>query len=195
MVAYLRVDPHNNDSDIWIYDLRRNSDSRVTYRPMWYAPPVWSPKSDQLAYTGNRTGDWSIFVHDINSDKERQLPKSANTATYTVPTSWSSDGRYIAYQNSDPKGAWDLWIVPLGGGQASPFLATEFSETDGQFSPDGRWITFPTRAARPMSTFVRFLDRAPKSGFLTRAAHGQNGGRMAKNCSTSIARTRLCPWT
>lgn len=155
MIAYLRVDPHNNDNDIWVYDLRRNSDSRMTYRPMWYGPPVWSPKSDQLAYTGNRTSTWSIFVRDINSDKERQLPKPPETATYTLPTSWSSDGRYIAYQNSDPKRAWDLWIVPVQSGQPFPFLATDFSETDGQFSPDGKWMAYVSDEGGAPDVYIR----------------------------------------
>jgi Tol biopolymer transport system component len=155
MIAYLRLDPHNTDSDIWIYDLLRNSDSRLTYRPMWYAPPVWSPKSDQLAFTGNRTGTWSVSVRDINSDKERQLPMPAETATYSVPTSWSADGRYIAYQNSNPKRAWDMWTVPVDGGQPFPFVATQFSETDGQFSSDGKWMAYVSDESGAPDVYIR----------------------------------------
>lgn len=172
-IAYMRFDPRTNDGDMWLYDLRRNSDARLTYQPMWYAPVVWSPKGDQLAYTGNRKGSWSIFVRDLGSDKERELPKPGETASYSRPTSWSPDGQYIAYQNSDPKRAWDMWIVPTDGGKPFPFVATEFSETDGEFSPDGKWLAYVSDEGGAPDVYIRSF---PGAGAKVRISNS-GGGR------------------
>ena len=62
-----------------------------------------------------------------------------------VPTSWSADGRFIAYTSTNIKGNTknDIWILPLfGDGKPFPFLQSQFNEVDAQFSPDGHWIAY-----------------------------------------------------
>jgi len=57
-----------------------------------------------------------------------------------VPSQWSRDGRFIVYQEDDPKNKHDLWVVPIeaatGDRKPIPFLRTEFDELLGQLSPD-----------------------------------------------------------
>jgi hypothetical protein len=44
---------------------------------------------------------------------------------------------------ADPKTNFDLWMLPLlGDRKPVPYLATEFRETNAQFSPDGKWIAY-----------------------------------------------------
>jgi dipeptidyl aminopeptidase/acylaminoacyl peptidase len=64
-----------------------------------------------------------------------------------APLDWSRDGRYLLYSNLDPKTQSDLWVLPLtpSTGAASKPVAvvhTSFDETQGQFSPDGRWVAY-----------------------------------------------------
>ena len=59
--------------------------------------------------------------------------------------SWSSDGRYLAYETLAASATTksDIWILPLFGDRKPfPFLATQFDELAPQFSPDGRWILY-----------------------------------------------------
>jgi Tol biopolymer transport system component len=62
------------------------------------------------------------------------------------PTDWSSDGKFLVYQQQETKTGNDLWLLPLDGNrQPTPYLRTAFNETDGQFSPgpEGpRWMTY-----------------------------------------------------
>jgi dipeptidyl aminopeptidase/acylaminoacyl peptidase/tetratricopeptide (TPR) repeat protein len=64
----------------------------------------------------------------------------------------SPDGRSVAYtvtsldQERDRANA-DVWLAPVGGGEAVRLTAGERSETHPRFSPDGKWVAF--LAARP----------------------------------------------
>jgi dipeptidyl aminopeptidase/acylaminoacyl peptidase len=72
--------------------------------------------------------------------KDELLLKSSNVK---LPTSWSQDGRFIAYYVIDPKTRQDLWVLPLQGDRKPiSFLQTEFSEQYPQLSPDGRLIAY-----------------------------------------------------
>ena len=60
----------------------------------------------------------------------------------TFPTSWSPDGRLLAFDASSPDTGWDQWILPLDGGEPYKFLHSTFDESNGVFSPDGRWMAY-----------------------------------------------------
>ena len=60
-----------------------------------------------------------------------------------IPSDWSADGRYLVYYRTDPKTQLDLWILPLFGERTPiPFARTEFNESQGQFSPDSKWLAY-----------------------------------------------------
>src|SRR5439155_18590961 len=72
------------------------------------------------------------------------------------PTDWSSDGRFLMYSVQDLKTGSDLWVLPLGGDRKSfAFLNTKFSETQGQFSPDGRWVAYQSDESGRQEIYVR----------------------------------------
>jgi hypothetical protein len=62
------------------------------------------------------------------------------------PSDVSTDGRLLLYTRSTTKpsgSSLDLWYLSLIGDPAPrPFLQTSFSEKDGQFSPDGKWVAY-----------------------------------------------------
>ena len=58
------------------------------------------------------------------------------------PQDWSSDGNVLLYAIQDLKAGSDLWALPLTGERKPfPVLQTSFDEVQGQFSPDGRWVS------------------------------------------------------
>jgi len=58
---------------------------------------------------------------------------------------FSPDGKFLLFFTGNalsPTGN-DLWILPLSGdAKPKPFVQTEFNETYGSFSPDGRWVAY-----------------------------------------------------
>lgn len=68
-----------------------------------------------------------------------------------TPTSWSPDGKFLAYREAGAETGADIWILPLQGARKSwPFLQTKFNEAEAKFSPDGRWVAYSSdESGRP----------------------------------------------
>jgi dipeptidyl aminopeptidase/acylaminoacyl peptidase len=72
------------------------------------------------------------------------------------PSDWSSDGRFLAYFRSDPQTKLDLWVVPLSGDRKPlPLLHSEFNESQGQFSPDVRWMAYVSDESGTPQVYVQ----------------------------------------
>jgi hypothetical protein len=88
------------------------------------------------------------------TDQSEVLLKSS---TPKGPEDWSLDGRFILYNNLDPKtNKLDLWVLPLlGDRQPMPFLQTQFDERQGQFSPNGRWVAYVSDESGRYEVYVQ----------------------------------------
>ena len=71
-----------------------------------------------------------------------------------------------------PDGNPQIWTVPIeadGGGlkagKPERFLTTKFSDQDGSFSPDGRWIAYASNESGKFEVYVRaFAAGGPAGG-------------------------------
>jgi len=66
-------------------------------------------------------------------------------------TSWSEDGKYLAFDQVTPGAASDIWIYSSDSRDAKAFRnQPEISESNGQFSPNGNWIAFQANSDGPV---------------------------------------------
>jgi Tol biopolymer transport system component len=156
-VAFRLTDAQGN-ADIWVRDLTRGNNTRLTFHPGPDFDPVWPPDGKKIAFAGQRDGRLDLYEKNADgSGEERLLLKSDQDKT---PTSWSRDGKFILFGSSDPKTQEDLWVLPLDGsnvGSLKPFvfLKTEFLEAAGQVSPDGRWVAYMSDQSGTYQVYVR----------------------------------------
>lgn len=85
-----------------------------------------------------------LWVVDVASGRARRLTRGA---LHVTSFSIAPDGTRIvcAAQPSPAPGAAndaDLWMVPVQGGDAAPFVRRPGEEQGPAFSPDGRWVAF-----------------------------------------------------
>jgi eukaryotic-like serine/threonine-protein kinase len=140
-VAVARREPQSQNWDIHVIDLARGTSSRLTFDPDDDRYPVWSPDGRHIAWRANRDRAFQIYQKLASGVGPEELLLKADVAI--TPGSWSADGRFLLYSRLDPTTREDLWALPLAGDrQPSPFLQTPFSENNGRFSPDGRWIAY-----------------------------------------------------
>ncbi len=127
--------------DVWSVELTRGTFSRLTSNPATDTGAIWSPDGTKLIFNSNRNGPFDLYEKPaIGAGDEKLIFHSEN---YKQANAWSSDGRFIIYEEILPKTNSDLWILPLSGDQKPfPYLATEFNEAHSQFSPDGKWVAY-----------------------------------------------------
>ena len=139
------------NQDLWLLDGPRIS--RVTFDAANDAVPVWSPDGTRVAFRSNRTGQLDLYQKLINgAGVEERLVASDE---FKYPTSWAPDGSSLLYGAIPPSDN-DLWIVPLTGGRTpSVVLKTQFRESWGAFSPDGRWVAYFSNESGRSEVYVR----------------------------------------
>jgi serine/threonine-protein kinase len=141
------------DDDIWIYELARGTQTRLTFEgENW--DPVWSPDGKRIAFCSSRQGPANLY--SVPADGSGALERLTTSEREQFPTSFSPDGKILAYTEIDPKTGMDIWMLPLGGKrEPRPFLRTAFSEHAPAFSPDGRWIAYVSNESRRDEVYVQ----------------------------------------
>ncbi len=153
-VAVERLDNRTGIDDIWLVDLARSTLSRFTFGSFNQRSPVWSPDGGRIVFASDRDGTSNLYQKTSSGAGSEELLFRSDTAKHS--TDWSPDGRFIAYENQDPKTGLDLWLLPLFGDRKPiSFLRTEFDEGQGQFSPDGRWMAYTSDESGRREVYVQ----------------------------------------
>ncbi len=131
----------DGNTDIWLLDMARGVPTRLTFDPSSDQRPSWTPDGARIAFNSSRKGSFNLYQKAANGagSDELLLESDQNKS----PADWSPDGRFLLFRSLDPKTGQDLWALPtFGDKKPFVFLKTPFNERDGQFSPDGRWVTY-----------------------------------------------------
>jgi Tol biopolymer transport system component len=148
-----------NNEDLFVFDIGRGVMSRLTFDAGRDFSPVWSPDGRQLAFTSDRDGLNQMYRKDAAGGQEERMQKSSTPQTVL---DWSRDGRYLLYQDQNPKTGRDLWVLPLQGDRKPiPFLATPFNESNATFSPDGKWIAYTSDESSRNEVYLRSFPSSP----------------------------------
>jgi Tol biopolymer transport system component len=143
--------------DIWLRDLSRGAEQRLTTDSLSNEAPVWAPKGDRIAFASNRSGTFNLYQKSTSGTGQDELLLATGIAT--IPTQWSHDGRFIVYMSEfDPKTKRDIWVLPLDNGtERKPlaFVHSEFNELYGQLSPDIRWMAYTSDQYGRPEVYVR----------------------------------------
>ena len=168
-----RNDPQTETSDIWKFDLLRQTSTRLTSNPATDTFPIWSPDGSQAAFVSHREGFWGIYrVGD--DEKEELLLKGDQNLLLT--SDWSSDGKFIVYRKAHEKTGLDIEILPLHGArQPQTYLATAFEESYGKVSPDGHWLAYQSEDSGHLEIDVQSF---PVPG--QKVTVSQGGGMLAR---------------
>ncbi len=154
-------------ADLWVYDIERDALSKLTFtgNNMF---PIWTPDSQRVTFSSGTPGNLFYVLADGGAEPER-----LSTSDYLqIPTSWSPDGRILAFQQLDNLDNNDIQMLHVeDGGSAEPFLNMPNRQSEARFSPDGRWIAYKSNESGRDEIFVRsFPDGGGKMQIST------NGG-------------------
>jgi serine/threonine-protein kinase len=143
--------------DIWVHDIARDTRVRLIMEGGDNQSPVWMPDGRGLTFASNRSGAQKIYTASVGGRAEPQLLLAGGTALN--PSSWSRDGRLLAYYDVDPDQGRDIWLLARAG-QAAPVLATTANERSPALSPDGRWMAYVSDESGADEVYVRSIEKA-----------------------------------
>jgi eukaryotic-like serine/threonine-protein kinase len=146
--------------DIWIQDLSRGSKQRLTSDPGWeYTQRFW-PDGSKIAFVWYH-GDpsrFNIAIKPVNSAASEDLVLASSFRIFLDDI--APDGAFILYDREVPLRA--LWILPMADRRPVPFHAGSGANSEGRFSPDGRWVAFTSTDSG--SPEVQVLDFNSEAG-------------------------------
>jgi serine/threonine-protein kinase len=157
--GYPRISPDGQrvavelENQIWLYDLSRDTLTRLTFEGSSNQSPGWTPDGKRIAFRSNKEGPNNLFwqLADGSGGLER-LASSQNTQNLN---SWSGDGQLLAFFENNPTSLRDIWVLRLSDRKAQPFLQTAFNEGAPSFSPDGRWLAYVSNESGRPEIYVQ----------------------------------------
>jgi Tol biopolymer transport system component len=164
-IAFLIFDIQDRlSSDLWTYDLRGGSLSRLTFDSV-SGTPDWMPDGRRLVYTARGR------VYTIATDGSG-VPESL----LAFPDGAIGEVQVNSTQQSlvfrEGTGARrNIWMASMDSARTQrPLLRTPFDEKNIALSPDGRWLAYVSDEAGTEEIYVRRLEegsgrwRVSKSG-------------------------------
>ena len=141
------------DNDIWIIELARHLAHRVTDGPPSDGHPLWDPDKQHVVFFSRRFGSGGPTRQSVTGGTPASLFAHDETG---VALSWTRDRRYVLIRRTAAKTGADLVAAVLTGQQAPVIVAqSPHDETEGQFSPDGKWVALVANDSGHSEVFVQ----------------------------------------
>jgi eukaryotic-like serine/threonine-protein kinase len=138
--------------DIWVYDLRRGTQSRLTFGSSDNnSNPVWSADGRRILYSSTRGGQRDIYELAANGLGKGELIYGSKDQLKAIDDI-SPDERYALYDTAATAGT-EVWILPLAG-EKKPFLFVPGARY-ASFSPDGKYVAYASFETGRYEIYVR----------------------------------------
>ena len=152
-VAVDVADLKANNVDIWIESTNGASNSRFTFDPAEEVGAVWSRDGSTIAYRSILGGGATVYSKRADGLEREKPLVPAETVDDFIPNSWTPDGKQILCTDQAPSHSY-LVLVPAAGGTRVPLLTSKSSETNGQISPDGKWLAYASDESGVFEVYV-----------------------------------------
>jgi hypothetical protein len=150
--------------DVWVHDLARDVNQRITFDPALDERPIWSPDGNRIAFSSGRAGHYDLYEIGAGGEGAEELLYSSNENKFA--TSWSADGRFLLFSieaGSPNQGIWALPMQGTGKHAPVPLMHTRTSEKEGVFSPDSRLIAYESNESGTFEVYVQPFSLPPGS--------------------------------
>jgi serine/threonine-protein kinase len=150
----IAVFANDQQRDVWLWDLRHTTLTRLTSPPGVDVVQVWTPDSRRLIFTSERAGVRNLFWQTADgAGAAERLTESPDTQ---YPTGVSPDGRRLIFTDEFPATGNDVMAIELDATRrVTPLVQSPFIEQNGIVSPDGRWLAYEANDSGRFEIYVR----------------------------------------
>jgi hypothetical protein len=142
----------DDSPDIYVWDLRRNTETRVTRDEARDVAPIWLDNRELLFGT-EVNGELALARRRVDLTTERTIV--AKPKASIAPIALSSDGKTVIV-GSFPSGLSVLARLSLEQpGTPELMFGSSAPSPNAAFSPDGKWIAYEAREGERTEIYVR----------------------------------------
>jgi Tol biopolymer transport system component len=161
--ARIAVAAGDEEHDIWIFDLAKETLTRETFGPAFEYSPLWAPDGRYLYFGSGpniSTPGLPLDIYRKPADGTGAPEALTENLQGGYPQSLAPGGTSLIYYSSSAPGnnhTGGIYQLPLEPkGPAQPLLADpKFRQSYGDVSPDGRWIAYVSGESGHDEIYVR----------------------------------------
>ena len=157
-VALDVADAKATSVNVWLNDVKRGTNSRFTFDNAEDVGGVWSRDGSLIAYRSLQANDTNVFVKQAQGLQPARsifsVKDSGHVSDDLAPNSWSPDNKELLCTLQPAEGGSQLVLLSTAGGKMTRFLTTNTSETNGQISPDGKWVAYASNDSGDWEIYV-----------------------------------------
>ena len=148
-----KVNDADGNVDLWMYDLSRNSVTRLTSTVAPDVRPTWSPDGQRVVFSSKRGTLYDVYAKGVDTTAVEQPLVTAPGDKFV--DSWSPDGKYL----SGTVLRSGLWIFPLNPSE-KPWMVRDDPKVENwqsRFSPDMKWFAYTSSESGGPEVYVEPL--------------------------------------
>jgi Tol biopolymer transport system component len=150
-----RKQPSLGTYDLWLLDLERNVEMRLTSSPDADFGGTWFPDGKRIIYSSVRPAAPNLIRRDlVTGEEDVLLPRQG----FQQSTDITRDGHEVAYIERGPDGGFHAWTMELEGERrAKTLFKSDTRQEDVRFSPDGRFVAYRSDESEGWGAYLAAL--------------------------------------
>jgi Tol biopolymer transport system component len=163
-VAMDMADVKATSVNVWLNDVKHGTNSRFTFDNAEDVGGVWSRDGSLIAYRSLQASDTNVLVKQAQGLQPARsifsVKDSSHVSDDIAPNSWSLDNKELLCTLQPAEGGSQLVLLSTSDGKMTRFLATKTSESNGQISPDGKWVAYASNESGDWEIYVTTFPTA-----------------------------------
>jgi serine/threonine protein kinase len=148
------VIPDGNNQDIWIWDIVRETMTRLTFFELQDIQPIWTPDGNRIVFFSTRE-EGGIYWKNADGTGEVEFFSSVPDR-FPFPWCFSKDGSTLITGELILPDRMDIGMLSMEGDHEHILLLTEeYVEMQPKISPDGRWMAYTAMESDNWGVYVR----------------------------------------
>ncbi|MEW6060658.1 MAG: protein kinase [Bacteroidota bacterium] len=144
--------------DIWIFDIARNTLSKLTFGGI-NRTPHWSPDGTMIVYMKKKNNNLNAIFSKPSDGSGDETQIFEGEGRFYV-NCWTPDGKYLIVDNLTKESQSDLLVIPMSGDEKPwKYLDSKKDEYQSSLSPNGKWIAYLSDEAGPYQIYVRSFPK------------------------------------
>ena len=145
----------DQENDIWVWNLARETLTRVTSDPGIDQAPVWMPDGRRLVFTSSRDGQVGSLLWQA-ADGTGTAERLTESPNYQRPSAVLPDGLRVLFWEAGVKTATDVMMLTLEKDRrVQPLIQGPLVDRNAELSPDGQWLAYESNDSGQPQIFVQ----------------------------------------